>query len=227
MSKSVSRIFKSAKLWIPGTICVEGNIGSGKTTLLSGLKEAGYIVYEEPVDSRWASHLVTMYSDQKRWGFTFQIEVAAWYKHLAEILQDKGNEPAVAGGRNQIKIIERSPISTFEIFGNNLLDMEYMSDWEMKLLQKVVDSWAWTPEHTFYVKTPYDDAFRRLKSRGREGEENVPMGLLQQLENRHEAFTKSNLCGRVYELDGRLSKEDLVDQAIREIKRITIRKQYG
>jgi len=62
-------------LYIPGTICVEGNIGSGKSTLLAGLKRLGYIVFEEPVESRWAEHLVTLYSDQKRWGFTFQIEV--------------------------------------------------------------------------------------------------------------------------------------------------------
>ena len=39
-------------LYIPGTICVEGNIGSGKSTLLYGLEKAGYNVYEEPVESR-------------------------------------------------------------------------------------------------------------------------------------------------------------------------------
>jgi len=203
---------------IPGTICVEGNIGSGKSTLLSGLKKAGYIVYEEPVESRWAKHLVTLYSDQRRWGFTFQIEVVDWYKHLVEILQDRAGEPAVGGGRSKIKIVERSPISTYEIFGKNLRNMGYITDWEMKLLGKVVESWAWTPEHTFYVKTPYVDAYKRLKSRGREGEENVPMELLRQLELRHEAFTKSKLCGVVHVLDGRLSKEDLVAKAIEKIK---------
>lgn len=205
-------------LYIPGTICVEGNIGSGKSTLLTGLQKAGYIVYEEPVESRWAEHLVTLYSDPKRWGFTFQIEVIDWYKQLVFDLQKKADEPAVGGGASQLKIVERSPISTFEIFGKNLKMMGNMTDWEMKLLGKVVKSWAWIPEHTFYVKTPYREAYKRLKIRGREGEENVPIELLRQLELRHDAFTRSRYCGAVHVLDGRLSKDDLVAAVIKKIK---------
>jgi len=211
-------------LWIPGTICVEGNIGSGKSTLLAGLKNAGYIVYEEPVESRWAEHLVTLYSDQKRWGFTFQIEVVDWYKHLVADLQRRADEPAVGGGEIQFKIVERSPISTYEIFGKNLKKMGNITDWEMKLLRKVVESWAWIPEHTFYVKTPYSDAYQRLKIRAREGEENVPVELLRQLELRHEAFAKSKYCGTVHVLDGRLSKEALVAEAIKTIRELQSKK---
>lgn len=218
--RSEEILFHSPKpsLCIPGTICVEGNIGSGKSTLLAGLKKAGYIVYEEPVESRWAEHLVRLYSDQKRWGFTFQIEVVDWYKHLVGDLQNSIGKPG--GGENVIplKIVERSPISTYEIFGKNLKNMGNMNKWEMKLLGKVVESWAWIPEHTFYIKTPYADAYERLKIRGREGEEDVPIELLRQLELRHEAFTKSKYCGMVHVLDGRLSREDLVAEAIEKIK---------
>jgi len=86
-------------LYIPGTICVEGNIGSGKSTLLAGLEKAGYIVYQEPVESRWAEHLITLYSDQKRWGFTFQIEVVEWYKHLVADLEERAETTHAAGGK--------------------------------------------------------------------------------------------------------------------------------
>ena len=126
-------------LYIPGTICVEGNIGSGKSTLLYGLEKAGYNVYEEPVESRQAEHLVTFYSDQKRWGFTFQIEVLDWYKHLVLDLQKKVVEPPVRGGQGRLKIVERSPLSSMEIFGKNLQSMGNMTEWEMNLLRKVVD----------------------------------------------------------------------------------------
>jgi len=211
-------------LCIPGTICVEGNIGSGKTTLLAGLQKAGYIVYEEPVESRWADHLVTLYSDPKRWGFTFQVEVVDWYKHLIADLQKTVDQPAVGGGVNKFNIVERSPISTYEIFGKNLKNSGNMTDWEMKLLGKVVESWAWIPEHTFYIKTPYTDAYERLKIRGRQGEENVPIELLRQLELRHEAFTKSKYCGAVHELDGRKSREDLVTEAKRIINQLQSKK---
>jgi len=211
-------------LYIPGTICVEGNIGSGKSTLLSGLKKAGYTVFEEPVDSRWGQHLATLYSDQKRWGFTFQVEVVDWYKHLVGYLQETSDKPAVGGGQCQLKIVERSPASTYEIFGKNLKNMGYLNDWEMKLLGKVVQSWSWIPEHTFYLKVPYADAYRRLKTRGREGEKNVPMELLNQLELRHEEFTKSRFCGKAHVLDGRLSKEEVVAQAIEKIREIQTEK---
>jgi len=137
--RSVKTLSHSPKpsLCIPGTICVEGNIGSGKSTLLAGLKKAGYIVYEEPVESRWAEHLVKLYSDRKRWGFTFQIEVVDWYKHLVDELQKIAEKPA---GGDKVRIIERSPISTYEIFGKNLWKMGDMTKWEMKLLGKVVES---------------------------------------------------------------------------------------
>jgi len=118
--------------------------------------------------------------------------------------------------------VERSPISTYEIFGRNLREMGNLTEWELKLLGKVVESWAWTPEHTFYVKTPYTEAYERLKVRGRDGEENVPMELLRQLELRHEAFTKSRFCGKVHVLDGGVSKEELVAQAIAKMKELQL-----
>jgi len=209
-------------LYIPGTICIEGNIGSGKSTLLAGLKKLGYTVFEEPVESRWAEHLITLYSDQKRWGFTFQIEVVDWYKHIVTDLQKRASEPAVGGGVSQLKIVERSAISTYEIFCKNLREMGNISEWEMKLLGKVVDSWAWTPEHTFYVKTPYIEAYERLKIRAREGEENVPLELLRNLELRHEEYARSKHCGVVHVLDGRQSKEALVAEALAKLRKIQL-----
>jgi len=213
-------------LFIPGTICIEGNIGSGKSTLLGGLREAGYWVAEEPVKEIWGDYLGTLYSDQKRWGFTFQIEVVDWYKGLVQRLQ---KDPVVtsAGGGVGIKIVERSPTSTYQIFGKNLRRQGNLTAWEMKLLGKVVESWAWLPEHTFYVQTPYELAFERLRLRNRCGEEEVPIELLRQLEIQHEAFMKSKYCGRAHYLDGSLSKKELVAQAIEKIKEIQNEKTTG
>jgi len=115
-------------LYIPGTICVEGNIGSGKSTLLAGLRNVGYCVYEEPVESHWAEHLVRLYDNPKRWGFTFQVEVVDWYKQLVTDLKKSAHEPVIGGGLSQLKIVERSPISTYEIFGTNLREMGNLTD---------------------------------------------------------------------------------------------------
>lgn len=214
------------KLYLPGTICIEGNIGSGKSTLLAGLQEAGYWVAEEPVNEIWGEYLGTLYSDQKRWGFTFQIEVVDWYKGLVQRLQKEVVKPAVGGGPG-IKIVERSPTSTYQIFGKNLRRQGNLTPWEMKLLGKVVESWAWLPEHTFYVQTPYELAYERLRLRNRSGEEEVPIDLLQQLEIQHEEFMKSKYCGRAHYLDGRLGKKELVAQAISKIKEIQSEKLTG
>lgn len=215
------------KLHIPGTICVEGNIGSGKSTLLAGLAEAGYWVAEEPVNDKWGAHLGTLYSDQKRWGFTFQVEVVDWYKGLVKSPADVDvNSPAVGGGHG-IKIVERSPTSTYQIFGKNLYRQGNLTNWEMKLLGKVVESWAWLPEHTFYVQTPYQQAFERLKLRNRSGEEEVPIDLLRQLERQHEVFMQGKYCGRAHYLDGRLGKKQLVEVAIAKIKEIQQEKTIG
>jgi len=208
-------------LSIPGTVCIEGNIGSGKSTLLDGLDQRGYWVEQEPVTERWGKHLPTLYSDQKRWGFTFQIEVVDWYKELVQKLQKSNqNTRTAVGGGHQIKIVERSPLSTYQIFGKNLRYQGNLSDWEMKLLGKVVESWAWTPEHTFYVDTPHEVAFQRLRKRDRAGEEGVPKELLRQLELRHKSFIGSTSCGEVHILDGRLGKKDLVQQAVNKLNEI-------
>ena len=65
-----------------------------------------------------------------------------WYKHLVLDLQKKVVEPPVRGGQGRLKIVERSPLSSMEIFGKNLQSMGNMTEWEMNLLRKVVDSWA-------------------------------------------------------------------------------------
>ena len=73
---------------VPEVICIEGNIGSGKSTLLSGLKKAGMIVFQEPVETRWREHLTTLYKNKARWGFTFQIEVLEWFTHIGFLVSD-------------------------------------------------------------------------------------------------------------------------------------------
>jgi len=72
------------------------------------------------------------------------------------------------------------------------------------------------------VKTPYEYAYQRLKNRGREGEENIPVELLKKLELKHEDFTKSKYCGVIHVLDGRKSKKDLVADAITKLRQIEL-----
>ena len=73
---------------VPEEICVEGNIGWGKSTLLSGLKKAGMLIFQEPVETRWREHLKTLYRNKARWGFTSQIKVLEWFTHISSLVSD-------------------------------------------------------------------------------------------------------------------------------------------
>ena len=109
-------------LCIPGVICVEGNIGSGKSTLLYGLQNAGLMVYQEPVGTRWKEHLSTFYENKARWGFTFQIEVLQWFIHLQSLLWIKGiGHPGKY--QTSLKLVERSPMAAYHIFAKNMWRM--------------------------------------------------------------------------------------------------------
>jgi len=78
--KSKSR---AIKVPVPFVVCVEGNIGSGKSTLLANLKQAGFNVISEPIDTIWGRYLPRLYEDLKRWGFCFQMEVMDWFRQLS------------------------------------------------------------------------------------------------------------------------------------------------
>ena len=90
----------------------------------------------------------------------------------------------------------------------------------MDLLRRLVEKCGWIPDHTFFVLTPYNEAFRRLNKRGREAEKNIKLDFLQQLELRHKAFIHSGLCGKIHLLDGSLGKNELLASAMEKIKAI-------
>ena len=75
------------------------------------------------------------------------------------------------------------------------------------------------------IRTPYNEASRRLQLRARAAEKNIKDEFLWQLELRHEAFIKSGLCGKVHILDGTLSKKELLASAIAKIAAIQREKQ--
>ena len=161
-------------------VAIEGNIGSGKTTLLSGVEKTGVRVIKEPVDTLWRPHLISYYSDPERWGFHFQIEVLAWFREIANRLKDETTWPPLGScphrhGERTIIVTERSPNASFHIFTQNLQSEKRLSSWEMSLLKRIHSAWTWTPDHTIYVRTPYQEAQRRLRMRNRRSEENVPI----------------------------------------------------
>jgi len=166
-------------------ICIEGNIGSGKSTLLRQLESRGYTVLQEPVNKTWYKYLPLLYSDPKRWGMTFQVEVLQWFDELRrKLLPALRNESCV--------IVERSAQSSFYIFVSNLYKCGQMCDWEYEKIKWIYQMAVWKPMKTLYLQLDTDECMTRIQLRNRKGEEGIPRDLIENLNYLHERVWARN-----------------------------------
>lgn len=164
----------------PRVVCIEGNIGSGKSTLLRELEKTGYCVLQEPVNKTWYKFLPLLYSDPKRWGMTFQLEVLHWFHTLGEKILPELSK------RHPRIIVERSPMSAFFIFCSNLYAEGNMNDWEYDKMKWVFGTVNWKPRKTLYLQASPEICCERIRQRNRTGEEEIDHELIENLHRRHE-----------------------------------------
>jgi len=163
-------------------IFLEGNIGAGKTSLLKALGEHfgdRVRIVEEPVDLWEDSGLLAECYDGTVSRATFQhVALATKTAALAEALRETPEEKLI--------IAERSPFSDAGVFAKAFLDEE-------------VEQRAYKVAHDAAMRTigPLDCSFvflecastatlaERIRTRGRNGESSIDMGLLAQLETLH------------------------------------------
>lgn len=172
----------------PKCICIEGNIGSGKSTLLRKLAEKGYIVLEEPVDKIWDKYLPLYYSDCKRWGMTFQLEVFEWFNKLRTILL-----PEMCQNHKRI-IIERSPQTSFFVFCSYLYENGDMTNWEYDKVKWLYNVITWKAKKVLYLQLEPDLCVERIIQRNRKSESNIPKNrkLIESLHSLHEKVWAQN-----------------------------------
>ncbi|RZB39058.1 dNK and/or AAA 18 domain containing protein [Asbolus verrucosus] len=180
MSKDVSpRKFKRNF-----TVIVEGNIGSGKTTFLNYFQQFnGVSVLAEPVD-KWrncSGHnlLEKMYSDPKKWSFTFQSYVQLTMLQLHTL---KTADP--------IKLMERSIYSVRNCFVEQMARSKCLDECSVS----VFDEWfKWTKENCdlsidliVYLRTSPEIAYERTVKRNRPEEQTVSFNYIRDIHNMHE-----------------------------------------
>eukprot|EP00494_Astrolonche_serrata_P006950 UN06975 len=211
-SKSGNHLFKLEAF--PNVISVEGNIGVGKSTLLKNLEKEGYTVLQEPVNSTWFKYLPILYSDSKRWGCTFQLEVLHWFNKLRTLIL-----PQLADESKPI-IIERSPQSSFYIFCQNLYDSGMMSEWEVEIIKRTYDVVAWKPAQTIYLQIDPKVSCERIKERNRDGEHEIDYELIRDLHTKHELIWAQNKHEdiEVHTVDASQSKEKVAEDALNFIR---------
>lgn len=168
---------------------LEGNIGAGKTSLGNILKESTKFEFlEEPVDTwreGFAGNLFEMfYRDMPRWSFTFQIMAfTTRAKTWSEILEK------VQGDR---VVLERSIYTDRNVFAKNLYAGGAMNDSEWQVYQQLweflASNYCEKPQKIIYLRTPAEICLERIKKRGRDEEQQVPLDYLKQLEDLHDEW---------------------------------------
>lgn len=157
-------------------VFIEGNIGVGKSELLEALKAKGYTVVQEALEEDWT--LFNRYQeDPARWGTAFQLQVTNSITNRIEaaLKSHKGKWPI---------FVERSIVSAY-LFAKVNFDVGSLTYDEVTVIReislKLNDRFNTYISRTILLDCPNDECLRRIKQRGREGEENVTEDYLDRI----------------------------------------------
>ncbi len=169
-----------------------------------GAQRVRYLLVPEPVESWTEQEYETrplnsgqserrsifslFYSDMRRWGFLFQIKAfTSRLRYMCEQLQRLETEFTEAGCE-VVLLMERS-LLVDRIFIRNLYESGVIATAEWDIYCEFYDTitTATTRHHDLimYVDTPPAKCDARIKQRGREGEEDIPMQYLLDLHAQH------------------------------------------
>ena len=187
-------------------LAVAGNIGSGKTTLTRRLSERLGLVahYEETADN---PYLADFYADMPRWAMALQLRFLAQRVALTRELLQRGVSA----------IQDRTCYEDAEIFAANLHHRGEMDgrDWETyQIISEQLLGGLPPPDLLVYLRRSPGGCRELIGRRGREYEAQIPMGYLQDLGERYDAWFEGYRVGpklavRAEEHDFLHSQEDL------------------
>lgn len=182
-----SDFFKKAKIKeeiMKGTICVDGVVGVGKSSLAKILAERYNIeLYEEPVTNN--PILDKFYYDKKRWSFPLQI---FFLNKRFRMIKDASKLGAC--------VMDRS-IYGDVIFSKMLANDGDMTEEEFELYEELLYNMLENverPSLMIYLETSVENAVKKIKKRGRDYEQIVPIEYWTSLDkNYREYFENYNL----------------------------------
>lgn len=149
-------------------VVIDGNIGSGKSTVTSRVcQELRLPMFLEPVES-WNEWLTLYYKNPDRWGFSMNLNV------LMSFSKWRHND--------FFALYERSPLSNRYVF----TELQKLNPLEQKLFEEVYDQVAWVPDVVIYIRTTPDVCMGRMRKRGRECENDVPLEYLEAVHGQYE-----------------------------------------
>lgn len=164
-------------------IAIAGNIGSGKTELTGFLaRKYGLKPYYEPNDAN--PYLEAFYKDMKAWAFQSQLYFLTHKFRLHRTLEGK-NTPALQ---------DRTIYEDAEIFAKNLFRQRLMSKRDFGLYWDLYETIVETlrpPDLMIYLQCPVSTLKQRIRTRGRDMEQDIPTTYLRRLNVLYERWFRS------------------------------------
>jgi deoxyadenosine/deoxycytidine kinase len=175
------------------TIAIAGNMGSGKSTLVEFLSRTyGILPFYEPNEDN--PYLPDFYNDMRRWSFHSQLYFLSNKFRLHQEL-DK-----TAG----LVVLDRTIFEDAEIFATALHDMKRIDDrdWETYwgFYESILNA-IQAPDLLIYLRCSMRTLRKRIRLRGREIEQDVPLAYLKRLERLYEGWIERYSSGEVLVLD--------------------------
>lgn len=172
----------------PIVISLDGNIGAGKSTLLAALRAAMPDVefVDEPVgewmtlkNAEGKSLLELFYEDKRRWAYTFQ--------NCAILTRLRAIKAAMVSTKKRVIVTERSVLTDRYVFAEMLRDSGDIDDLEWQLYLNWFDTFAagLPLRGIIHLTTGVGTSAGRIVTRGRHGEEHIPLDYLSALDAQH------------------------------------------
>jgi deoxyadenosine/deoxycytidine kinase len=174
-------------------IAIAGNIGVGKSTLVEFLSRTyGISPYYEPSEDN--PYLPNFYEDMKRWSFHSQLY---FLSNKFRIHQELDRMPGLV-------VLDRTIFEDAEIFATALHDMRCIDDRDWAtycaFYKSILDAIE-PPDLMIYLRCSMRTLRKRIRMRGREMEEDIPLAYLKRLEKLYENWIESYNMSEVLTLE--------------------------
>lgn len=160
------------------SIAIAGNIGTGKSTLVEFLSRTyGIAPFYEPSEDN--PYLPDFYRDMDRWAFHSQLY---FLSHKFRIHQQLDRMPGVV-------VLDRTVFEDAEIFATALHDMKHIDDRDWRTYRGFYEAILEAiepPDLMIYLRCSMRTLRKRVRLRGREMEQGVPLSYLKRLERLYE-----------------------------------------
>ncbi|MGV0033800.1 MAG: deoxynucleoside kinase [Candidatus Azotimanducaceae bacterium WSBS_2022_MAG_OTU7] len=175
------------------SIAIAGNMGSGKSSLVAFLsRKYGIRPFYEPNEEN--PYLPSFYEDMQRWAFHSQIY----------FLSNKFRLHREFDKASGIVALDRTIFEDAEIFATALHDMGDMDDRDFAtywgFYQTILETIR-PPDLLIYVKCPMRTLRRRIKQRGRQMEQDIPLSYLKRLDGLYENWIANYTLSDVLVVD--------------------------